>query len=120
MQKEISRALSRQEGVASGNRSSGPAARSSTTSPPGRIPGVRGRNPPQTESMRRALFSLCAALGLLLGCCSQPREIRAAELERVVNELPGTESARRAGAWAGNPAYPVEQRTAVGYRRAAR
>src|ERR1035438_980545 len=109
MQKEISRAQSRQEGVASGNRSSRPAARSSTTSPPGRIPGVREMNSLETESMRRAFFSLCAALGLMLGCCSQPREIRAAELERVVKELPGTEYARRSGATLDNPAYPVEQ-----------
>jgi hypothetical protein len=59
-------------------------------------------------------------LGPMLGCCSQPREIRAAELERVVKEVSGTEYARRSGARLDNPTYPVEQWTAVGCRQAAR
>lgn len=86
--------------------------------------------------MRRALFSLCAAVGLMLGCCSQPHEIRAAdsllrhdcrgakeksraELQRIVEEPPRTEYAMRAGARRDEPAYPVEQRASVGCRQDA-
>ena len=50
----------------------------------GTLPVRRNSVPPvetwtQTKSMKRALLSLTATLGLLLGFCSQPREIRAAD-----------------------------------------
>ncbi|MGO9241364.1 MAG: tetratricopeptide repeat protein [Bryobacteraceae bacterium] len=48
------------------------------------------------------------------------KEKSRAELERIVKELPGTEYAKRAGAWMDNPAYPVEQRTCVGCHQAAK
>jgi tetratricopeptide (TPR) repeat protein len=48
------------------------------------------------------------------------KEKSRAELERIVRELPGTEYAKRAGAWMDNPAYPVEQRTCVGCHQAAK
>jgi tetratricopeptide (TPR) repeat protein len=48
------------------------------------------------------------------------KEKSRAELERIVKELPGTEYAKRAGAWLSDPAYPVEQRTCVGCHQAAK
>ncbi len=48
------------------------------------------------------------------------KERSRAELRLIVNELPGTEYAKRAGAWMENPAYPVEQRTCVGCHQAAK
>ena len=93
--------------------------------------------------MKRALFSLCAVVGLALGFCSKPHEIHAAVTplnldqtiennftagfrgdqaaqERNVKELPGSEYARRAAAWPADPAYPVEQRTCVGCHETAK
>jgi hypothetical protein len=60
--------------------------------------------------MKRALLSFSAVFGLLLGYCSQPREIHAA----------GHQYAQRAEARPKDPSYPVEKRTCIECRQAAR